>query len=333
MLDSIRVSTPIRIEPSDYTIDWEAGIDEGVPYIDKLVRLPNGATVYMKYRYTQLLTLYFSASRVQNGTNAIPYDFERQNVVKNAILKLLKEELGITHLKLTDFHICRLDLNRNFVYDNEKTATEVAEFSNKILPLGYENRKDYDTGLTSQTRKGRGLRVYRKDKDKRNPASEPTVRFEFQMDKKLVTRFFGYRPTLNEVLSNQVSIEKVWNKAISRYALDKAILTAAELQKVSLSNLTPMQQSTLHQINYAPCFSDKKQRTRQLAVIRKLKEMEICPYSCEVPIDLRLSVCSTIMKLRRRKILTNERSKHILLSEVILRDTNCKVKKWYLDSS
>ena len=298
MLDSIRVSTPIRIEPSDYTIDWEAGIDEGVPYIDKLVRLPNGATVYMKYRYTQLLTLYFSASRVQNGTNAIPYDFERRNVVKNAILKLLKDELGITYLKLTDFHICRLDLNRNFSYVNEKTATEVAEFSNKFLPLGYENRKDYDTGLTSQTRKGRGLRVYRKDKDKRNPASEPTVRFEFQMDKKLVTRFFGYRPTLNEVLSNQVSIEKVWNKAISRYALDKAILTAAELQKISLSNLTTMQQCTLQQMNNAPCFSDKKQRTRQLAVIRRLKEMDICPYSCEVPIDLRLSVCSTIMNLR-----------------------------------
>ena len=333
MLDSIRVSTPIRIEPSDYTIDWEAGIDEGVPYIDNLVSLPNGATVYMKYRYTQLLTLYFSASRVQNGTNAIPYDFERRNVVKNAILKLLKEELGITHLKLTDFHICRIDLNRDFVYDNEKTATEVAEFSYKILPLGYENRKDYDTGLTSQTRKGRGLRVYRKDKDKRNPASEPTVRFEFQMDKKLVTRLFGYRPTLNEVLSNEVAIVRVWVNAISRYALDKAILTAAELQKVSLSNLTPMQQSTLHQMNNAPCFSDKKQRTRQLAVIRKLKEMVICPYSCEVPIDLRLSVCSTIMNLRRSKIFTNERSKHILLSEVILRETHRKVKKWYLDSS
>ena len=333
MLDSIRVSTPIRIEPSDYTIDWEAGVDKGVPYIDKLVRLPNGATVYMKYRYTQLLTLYFSASRVQNGTNAIAYDFERRNIVKNAMLKLLKEELGITHLKLTDFNICRLDLNRDFVYENEKTATEVAEFSNKILPLGYENRKDYDTGLTSQTRKGRGVRAYRKDKDKRNPASEPTVRFEFQMDKKLVTRLFGYRPTLNEVLSNQVSIEKVWNKAISRYALDKVVLTAAELQKVSKSTLTSMQQSTLHQMNYAPCFDDKKQRTRQLAVIRRLKEMDICPYSCEVPINLRLSVCSTIMKIRRRKILTNEKSKHILLSEVILRDTNHKVKKWYLDSS
>ena len=333
MLDSIRVSTPIRIEPSDYTIDWEAGIDEGVPYIDKLVRLPNGATVYMKYRYTQLLTLYFSASKVQNGTNAIAYDFERRNVVKNAILKLLKDELGITHLKLTDFLVCRLDLNRDFAYEKEKTATEVAEFSNKILPLGYENRKDYDTGLTSQTRKGRGLRVYRKDKDKRNPASEPTVRFEFQMDKKLVTRLFGYQPTLNEVLSNEVAIVRVWDKAISRYALDKAVLTADKLQKVSETTLTPMQQNTLHQMNYAPCFSDKKQRTRQLAVIRRLKEMGICPYSCEVPIDLRLSVCSTIMKLRKRMILTNERSKHILLSEVILRDTSSKVKKWYLDTS
>ena len=146
MLDSIRVSVPIKIEPSDYTIDWEADIDKGVPYIKKLAILPNGATVFMKYRFTQLLTLYFSASRVQNGNNAIPYDFERRNIVKNAILNLLKDELGITHLKLTDFHICRLDLNRDFVYDNEKTATEVAEFSNKILPLGYENRKDYDTG-------------------------------------------------------------------------------------------------------------------------------------------------------------------------------------------
>lgn len=334
MLDSIRVSTPIRIEPSEYTLDWEAGINKsGVPYIKKLVTLPNGATVFLQYYYTQLLTLYFSASKVQNGSNAIAYDFERRNVVKNAILKLLKDELGITHLKLTDFLVCRLDLNRDFVYDNEKTATEVAEFSNKILPLGYENRKDYDTGLTSQTRKGRGIRAYRKDKDKRSPASEPTVRFEFQMDKKLVTRLFGYRPSLNEVLSNEVAIVRVWDKAISRYALDKAILTADELQKVSESTLTPMQQNTLHQMNYAPCFSDKKQRTRQLAVIRRLKEMGICPYSCEVPINLRLSVCSTIMKLRKRMILTNEKSKHILLSEVILRDTNCKVKKWYLDSS
>lgn len=287
----------------------------------------------MKYRYTNLLTLFFSASKVQNGSNAIPYDFERQNIVKNALLKLLKDELGITYLKLTDFHICRLDLNRDFVYENEKTATEVAEFSNKILPLGYENRKDYNTGFTSQTRKGRGFRAYRKDKDKRNPAPEPTVRFEFQMDKKLVTRLFGYRPTLNEILSNEVSVVKVWDNAISRYALDKAILTAVELQNVSQSKLTKTQQKTLHQMNNAPDFEDKKQRTRQLAVIRKLKEMDICPYSCEVSIKLRLSVCDTIMKMRRRKILNNERSKHILLSKIILRDTNHKVKKWYLDSS
>lgn len=334
VLDSIRASVPIKIEPSDYTIDWEAGVDDrGVPYIKKLAILSNGATVFMKYRFTQLLTLYFSASKVQNGSNAIPYDFERQNIVKNALLKLLKDELGITHLKLTDFHICRLDLNRDFVYDNEKTATEVAEFSNKILPLGYENRKDYTTGLTSQTRKGRGFRAYRKDKDKRNPTSEPTVRFEFQLDKKLVTRFFGYRPTLNEVLSNEVSIVLAWRRAISRYALDKTILTAVELQKVSKSNLTPTQQSTLHQMNAAPCFDDKKQRTRQLAVIRKLKEMDICPYSCSVPIKLKVNVCDIIIKIRRRKSNENEKSKLILLSEIILRDANRKVKKWYLDSS
>lgn len=139
MLDTIRVSLPIEIRPSEKTEDWEADIDNsGIAYIQKLVVLSNGATVYMKYYLTHLLTLSFSASRVQNGNNSIPYDFNKSYIVKETILKVLSDELDITKIKLSDFLICRLDLNRDFVCENEKTATEIAEFSNKILPLGYE---------------------------------------------------------------------------------------------------------------------------------------------------------------------------------------------------
>lgn len=336
MIDTIRASTPYYLKPSDKTIDWEAGItDKGTAFIKKAVSLPNGAIVYIKYYLTHSLTLSFSASRVQNGDNAIAYGFQKSYIVKDTILKVLKDELGITELKLSDFIICRLDLNRDFVYEDEKTATEVAEFSNKILPLGYERRFDYATGLTSQTRKGRGFRVYRKDKDKKKRHNlKPTIRFEYQMDKKQIKRMFGYRPNLNEILTGQVAIEKLWNNLLSNYALDKKIVNYKKLFELSANKLTITEENTLKQMNDEPSFDDKKKRCWQLKVIRKLKANDICPYSCEVPIILKINVCITIMNLRRKKNVECAIYKqHLLITIITLRDTNKKVKKWYLDSS
>ncbi|MBP3630793.1 MAG: hypothetical protein J6J23_04830 [Clostridia bacterium] len=338
MLDTINVSIPMYIEPSERTIDWEADVsDKGTAFIYKLVTLPNGATIYIRYYFTHSLTLSFSASRIQNGDNAIAYSFDKSNIVKKTILKVISDELGITNVKLSDFLVCRLDINRDFVCDNEKTANELAAFSNKILPLGYEKRFNYNTGLTSQTRKGRGFRVYRKDKDKKKRQDmNPTVRFEFQMDKKMVTNILGYRPNLNEILSRQVTIEKVWNNVLSIYALDKRILNRRELHKFSLQAkvLTPTEKETLKQMNDRPSFDDKEQRRWQLKVTHKLKARGICPYSCEVPIVLKVNVCTTILNLQRKKNRECTICKQHLLSTIItLRDTNKKVKKWYLDSS
>ncbi len=336
MLDTIRASIPYYLKPSEKTINWEADVtDKGIAFIKKSIVLQNGATIYIRYYLTHLLTISFSASRIQHGDNAIPYDFEKSYIVKDKILKVLKDEIGIEKITLSDFLICRLDLNRDFVYEDEKTATEVAEFSNKILPLGYEKRFDYNTGLTSQTRKGRGFRVYRKDKDKKRRHNlKPTIRFEYQMDKKQIKRMFGYRPNLNEILTGQVAIEKLWNNLLSNYALDKKIVNYKKLFELSANELSLTEQITLKQMNDEPSFNDKKKRCWQLKVIRKLKAKDICPYSCEVPITLKVNVCSTIMNLRRKKNVECTLCKQQLLTTIItLRDTNKKVKKWYLDSS
>lgn len=328
MLDTIRASAQVEINRWQFLSDWRYNKMKDYKY--KMVHLPNGATIFLQYFFASWsLTLFFSASKVQHGSNAVPYDFSKAYVVKDIIDKTVNDEL---HIDLTtdDFKVCRVDINRDFSYNDEQIAEEVMRFAKKILPARYEKRRDYPTGFTSRT-KHDGLRVYRKDKDPKmqGQLEKPTIRFEFQMSKKKIKRIVGFRPSLSTILTKEVLLIKAWNLLLKERGLNNPVSSQSELYRKSRKYLSNSLQTTLRQMNENPSFSDKDQRTKQLAVIRKLKKSRICPYSCEVPIDLTVNICNTIKKNSKEGLLCSKQ--YAIYINYPAEDAIAE--KWYLDTS
>lgn len=339
MLDTIRVSIQnFNSEKFSKENGWERTKDFPI-YDYKKIKLANKASIFMSYySWSQTLVLHFSASKIQNGSNAIPYDFARYGIVENAIVKTVKDELGVT-VKTKDMLVCRLDLNHDFVFENEEQVNAVMDFANKILPARYEQRYIFGNAFSSLTKKGNGFRVYCKHQDKHLKKSErlamdPTIRFEFQMNRKAATRIFGFRPNLHQILTNQITIELVWNRLLDIYGLNKDIVTREELHRIAIENISQLAlRETLKQMNDAPSFDDKEHRQKQLAVTRKFKSLGVCPYSCEIPLTMKKNVCNTIIRLRKAKrIWNNTANTRPYKSRTITRDIP-RNTKWYLDSS
>lgn len=328
MLDTIRVSAQIEI---DY---WE--VLDGWAYNDKnmskrkLVVLPNGATIFMEYYLlSRCLALCFSASRIQHGTNAVAFDFEfnKVNEFKNTIEKVINDELYVI-LSCDDLMLCRLDINHDFSYKNEAKAKAVMAFFDKVLPSRYEKRKKYQTGMTSQNKKS-GLRTYRKDKHPETKKKmKPTVRLELQLDRRRIERTFGFRPSLSTILQKEVLVE-VWDRLLQARGLDNPILNQSQLYKAARKHLTRSQFNTLRQMNENPTFDDKKQRRKQLEVIRKLKAAHLCPYACEVPIRLVMNDYATIMNNPKEGLLCSKQ--HAIYINFPAEDVTAT--KWYIDTS
>ena len=303
----------------------------------KTVNIANGAPVTLLYYPTGYLTISFSASRVQHGENSIPYDFEKYYVVEDEVKNVLLKETD-RNLELDEFILCRLDLNKNFIRKTESVANEVLSFLNKIHPEGYQERNTYDNGGTLDISKGRnGKRAYRKDIEQqaKNHTDEilpPTVRLEFQLNKRRIKRTIDCRPTLQNALRKKYEILKVWKRIISKSGLDLKIYTYNELLKRSQNILTKTEQEILKLINNNNTFA-KENRNKELAVIRKLKKYGICAYACNVQIAVDQSIfCEIINDKRKVNIckyeIANKKSEHI--SQL---HTSTKTVMWFLDSS
>ena len=328
MLDTIRVSAQIEIDYWEHLKGWDHNGKNMSKH--KLVVLPNGATIFMEYYLlSRCLTLCFSASRIQHGTNAVTFDFEFNKVseFKNTIEKVINDELYVI-LSCDDLLLCRLDINRDFSYKSEAKAKAVMTFFEKVLPSRYEKRKNYETGMTSQNKKS-GLRAYRKDKHpKTRKKMKPTVRLELQLDRRRIERAFGFRPSLSTILQRNVLTE-VWDRLLQERGLDNPILDQSQLYRVARKYLTKGQFNTLRQMNENPSFSDTKQRRKQLEVIRNLKVAHLCPYACEVPVKLIVNDYTTITKNSMEDLLCFKQP------SISTNDTqeDATATMWYIDTS
>lgn len=305
MLDTLGVSVPICLE-YEVIKDWDFKYTEPF-WKAKKYRLKNGASIFFKYNtFTHILHFQFSASKIQHGTNARPYDFSNSVVVESEIEKAIENILGGIYIETCFLNICRIDLNRDFVFGNEKDANAFMDFAKKILPARCETRKNYETGFTSQTNAGNGFRLYRKDLDKHlkkkvREKMPPTVRIEFQMNRKFASKFYRKRFNLHEILTNEFAAKMVWNKQLRKYGLDKKIVNRKTLDTVAKKHLTETQQQVLIQMNDEPEFEDRKLRKKKLQIIHKMKGIGICPYSCQIDIDLSVSTIKEIINFRKTR--------------------------------
>ena len=302
----------------------------------KTVNIANGAPVTLLYYPTGYLTITFSASRVQHGENSIPYDFEKYYVVEDEVKNVLLKETD-RNLELDEFILCRLDLNKNFIHKTESVANEVLYFLNKVHPEGYQERNTYDNGGTLDISKGRnGKRAYRKDIEQqtKRPNEEklpPTVRLEFQLNKRKIKRTMDCQPTLQNALRKKREILKVWKRRLSQSGLDLKIYSYKELLKQTKNILTKSEVETLKKINNNNTF-EKENRNKELAVIRKLKKYGICAYACEVAITVWQNPLYEIINKRKQNkcktVIEKKKQKQSKQLHIIFRNNN-----WFLDSS
>lgn len=323
MIDTIRASLLIQIDWMDWQ-GWKSKKQKNADYKYKTVKLKNGASIRLEYYFTHCLVLYFSAASVQSGDNAIPYNFEKWQAVENEIKEVLIDELYLD-VDLSNFKVCRLDLNKDFSFSTTQQADGFLRFAGKTLPARNEQRKNYKSGIRSQSKKGKGFRVYRKDIE--CGKLPPTVRFEFQLSKYKISAMFGKRKlTLHEVLKNQLLMTRTWNKLIAEYNLNLKICNDAELNKIATKHLSKSEIATLKEMNNNPSFNDKNRRAKELALIRKLRAIGICPYSYNGKIEFKEEILETIRR-NGRCVITNYTITPILSTK------RYRQTKWYLDSS
>ena len=157
---------------------------------------------------------------------------------------------------------------------------------------------------------------------------KPTVRLELQLDRRRIERAFGFRPSLSTILQKKVLAE-VWDRLLQERGLDNPILNQSQLYKAARKYLTRSQLNTLRQMNDTPTFADKKQRRKQLEVVRKLKAAHLCPYACEVSVKLIANDYTTIMKDPREDLLCSKQ--HAINTNNTQEDATAA--KWYIDTS
>lgn len=333
-IDTVHISiTDMYMEVKDlWANDWWYDPDAKAAVFRKNVTAAHGANVHFDfYPASQSLVVQFSAPKVLYGTNAIAYDSNQYEMVEQEIVDLVVNETGFW-VHPSQMLVARVDLPRNFVFEREDEAEMVMGFAKKILPYRNEVRKDYKNGFTSLSKKGNGFRVYYKHKEAKELALPPTVRFEFQMRRRCLTKMFGYRPTLRQILTaSPDELAKVWDALMSRYHLDEKIVSRKELGRIA-KTLTPAQRETLYRMNDCPSFTDKRERRKQQAIIRIMRRLGFCAYSCELPLTMIFDVCDLIMTTEKRmkKCYTANYSR-TCIPQAASRDI--PQRKWYLDSS
>lgn len=333
-IDTVHISiTDMYMEVKDlWANDWRYDPDAKAAVFRKNVTAAHSANVHFDfYPASQTLVVQFSAPKILYGVNAIAYDSDQYEMVENEILDLVFDETGFW-VHPSQMLVTRVDLNRDFVFETEGEASAMMNFAKKILPYRGEVRKDYKNGFTSLTKKGNGFRVYHKHKETKELSLPPTVRFEFQMQRRCLTRLFGYRPTLHQILTASPSeLDKVWDALMSRYGLEQKIVSRKGLDRIART-LTPAQRETLYRMNDCPAFTDKRERRKQQAIIRIMRRLGFCAYSCELPLTMIFDVCDLIMTTEKRmkKCYTANYS-YTFIPQTGLRDA--WQRKWYLDSS
>ena len=333
-IDTVHISiTDMYMDVKDlWANNWWYDSDAKAAVFRKNVTAAHEANVHFDfYPASQSLAVQFSAPKVLYGTNAIAYDNDQHEMVEQEIIDCVVNETGFW-VHPDQMLATRVDLKRDSVYETDNEAEMVMEFAKKILPYRNEVRKDYKNGFTSLSKKGNGFRVYYKHKEAKELALPPTVRFEFQMRRRCLTKMFGYRPTLRQILTaSPDELAKVWDALMSRYHLNGKIVTRKKLDRIA-KTLTPAQRETLYRMNDCPSFTDKRERRKQQAIIRIMRRLGFCAYSCELPLTMIFDVCDLIMTTEKRmkKCYTANYSR-TCIPRAASRDI--PQRKWYLDSS
>ena len=279
-------------------------------------KIHNGITFhYYPYRYRNgkklpLLCMEFSAATMQNGLNVIPYSFDDAQIAIREIKKTINEATGVD-IRLQDIKtISRVDLNRNIHYHGEEEQEALRDFFGKFYVKNNQEKETFETGCEYRNDSVKCL-FYFKNEDA-NLGDEllkymPEIaRLEFQLHKYRIDKYYPKDLNLYTLLTNELATAQVWKAMLKEYHIGGKIHNYKRLMRLA-SELFKEHPRTkrrmMRQLKQVNDVNDTvKHRARTIEqtkeVIKELDEHGICPYSCELNLDLDIDILQILLKKR-----------------------------------
>ena len=314
MLDTICCSFPVVIPW--YKLKGWGKITFLNPYENHYHKNYNG--IHFRYYYNQYkdkmpcprLRMDFSASTMQNGLNAIAYDFGKGHILVKEMEKTLFEVVGrpISLEEITCFS--RIDINSDKKCKKEVEKQHLFNFFKKIKGRSGMKRKVYETGLVIGNDDVQ-LKFYFKDQDI-NLGEEicsymPKIaRTEFQIKLYRIRKYYPENLNLYTLLTNRRMTAMVWDELLNEFRIGGEICDEQTLRKEArkvFGNTKRIRARKLRQLKQINDVNDNvRHRPKTIEqskdVVNELDEAGVCPYSCETPLVLTIDLSVKIIKKR-----------------------------------
>lgn len=256
------------------------------------------------------LWMDFSAATMQNGINILGYNFGKSHFAIKEIETTISKVVG-RPISLKDINcISRIDINRDNRCKSEVEKQQLFDFFKKIKGHSGMEQNVYETGVTI----GNGdveLKFYFKDQDI-NLGEEicsympKMCRTEFEIKNYRINKYYPEDLNLYTLLTNKRMTESVWNSLLDEFRIGGEICAGDTLRnkaKKVFNNTKRIRNRKFRQLKQINNTNDKiKHRSKTLEqskdVVKELDEAGVCPYSCEIPIVLRIDLTPKTIKKR-----------------------------------
>jgi hypothetical protein len=244
----------------------------------------------------------FSASTMQQGLNAIAYDFGKSHILVKELERTLFEVVGrpISLEEITCFS--RIDINSDKKCKKEVEKQQLFNFFKKIKGRSGMKRKVYETGLVIKNDDVQ-LKFYFKDQDT-NLGEEicsympKMARTEFQIREYRINKYYPENLNLYTLLTNKRMTEMVWDALLEEFRISGEICNKQSLlqkAKKIFRKTNKIRARKFRQLKQINDINDKvKHRPKTIEqskdVINELDKAGICPYSCETSIVLKIDL-------------------------------------------
>ncbi len=247
------------------------------------------ALIYIPH-WSMLMTS-FSASKLANGCNTIPYTNNQYELVKEKVEQAILSELGHP-LYIENSYISRLDVNKNIEFPSIKDAKEFVVWTQKHPVIGKYKKKTYgDNGDYRYMSSGLVLKIYLKNEDPHLPEEirktlPPTVRIETECRKHFRRKMLGKNAS-GEILKYPAIWKQFYDATLEKFKLGGTILNfkdykstaQAILQFEYPNNRYSTITKKVHTLIKTSLGKNIKNRKEQVELINKVSNYNILPYA------------------------------------------------------
>lgn len=238
-----------------------------------------------------MLMSSFSASKIANGCNSIPYANNQYDLVKEKVEQAIQSELG-HHLYIENSYISRFDVNKNIEFPSIEDAKEFIRWAQKHPVIGKYIKTTYgENGDYRRMKSGLVLKIYLKNEDPALPDEikrnlPPTVRIETECRKYFRKKFIG-KQVSGEILKYPAIWKQFYDATLDKFKLGGTILNFKDyksaVQTILQFEYPNNRYSTItkkvHTLIKTSLGQNIKNRKEQVKLINKISTYNILPYA------------------------------------------------------